>query len=182
MKKFCYLLALCVLPLLMQGCDNEKIKEKTIIETPLNSFTRAGSVARGAEPFRIVQAQGELGGQTLTDLRTESVEKSSLNIYAVEYNTIGVVAVATWGDRTLRVVLLNVPLAGQAGDVTADAQVLADVGYDGGVLTRTEAEVKGSIKSQWNEKRTKIEKLDCSVEILTQLDGKPLRLLISGVE
>ena len=86
------------------------------------------------------------------------------------------------GRQDFRVVLLNVPLAGQAGDVTADAQVLADVGYDGGVLTRTEAEVKGSIKSQWNEKRTKIEKLDCSVEILTQLDGKPLRLLISGVE
>lgn len=87
MKKFCYLLALCVLPLLMQGCDNEKIKEKTIVEPTPDSYTRAGSVARGAEPFRIVQAQGELGGQTLTDLRTESVEKSSLNIY-MPWNTI----------------------------------------------------------------------------------------------
>lgn len=47
---------------------------------------------------------------------------------------------------------------------------------------QTSADVKGNIRSCWNADLTELERLDCRLEIKTELDGKPLSLVVTKVE
>ena len=183
MKRIFYLSVLCMLPILLQGCDKEKIKERTLVERRPGPTSIAGSIAR-SEPFRIVEAQGEIDGKTLDDLRTEDIDNSKLGIFTLtDYKQVNAYIVATWGDETIIVALRDVPVGGEAGDVSIDAQdVNATVGRRDKTSVRTSADVKGSIRSRWNAGLTELERLDCRLEIKTELDGKPLDLVVTKVE
>ena len=183
MKKIVYLLALCMLPILLQGCDKEKIKERTLVERRPGPTSIAGSIAR-SEPFRIVEAQGEIDGKTLDDLRTEDIDNSKLGIFTLtDYKQVNAYIVTTWGDETIRVSLSNVPVGGEAGDVSIDEQdVIASVSRRGKTSVRTSADVKGNIRSYWNTDLNELERLDCRLEIKTELDGKPFSLVVIKVE
>ncbi len=168
---------------LLQGCDKEKIKERTLVERRPGPTSIAGSIAR-SEPFRIVEAQGEIDGKTLDDLRTEDIDNSKLGIFTLtDYKQVNAYVVATWGDETIIVALRNVPVGGEAGDVSVDVQdVIASVSRGGEMSVQTSADVKGNIRSCWNADLTELERLDCRLEIKTELDGKPLSLVVTKVE
>lgn len=124
--------AICTMLFLLQGCDKEKIKERTLVERRPGPTSIAGSIAR-SEPFRIVEAQGEIDGKTLDDLRTEDIDNSKLGIFTLtDYKQVNAYVVTTWGDETIIVALRNVPVGGEAGDVSVDVQdVIASVSRRG---------------------------------------------------
>lgn len=188
MKKIFYLSVLCMLPILLQGCGKDRIEERYTDKDvpPPGPTSIAGSIAR-EEPFRIVEAQGEIDGTTLDGLRTEDIENSALGVFVLPlvayYKQVNAYIVTTWGDETIRVSLSNVPVGGEAGDVSVDVQdVVAEVQRRGKMSVRTSADVKGNIRSCWNADLTKLERLDCRLEINTILDGKPFSLVVTKVE
>jgi len=182
-----FLLALCFAWAFLSGCGKDRVEERfRDIDGQLPGPTSlAGSIAR-SELFRIVDAYGEFDGKALADLRTEDIENSSLGIFAptvAYYKQVNVSIVTTWGDETIFVSLIDVPVDGKAGDVSVDAQdVKAIVHRRDKISVQTSADVKGNIWSHWNADLTKLESLDCRLEIRTELDGKPLCIVINGVE